>query len=103
QLTGDEPGDVPSAVFLAQNWPNPFNPGTTIAFGLKERGHTSLRIYDAAGRLVARLVEETMPAGRHTMVWDGRDRNEAPAASGVYFSRLVAGEFAQTRKMILIR
>ncbi|MDD3641963.1 MAG: FlgD immunoglobulin-like domain containing protein, partial [Candidatus Krumholzibacteria bacterium] len=80
QLTGDEPGDVPSAVFLAQNWPNPFNPGTTIAFGLKERGHTSLRIYDAAGRLVARLVEETMPAGRHTMVWDGRDRNEAPAA-----------------------
>ena len=102
QVTGDEPS-TPAATFLSQNWPNPFNPSTTIAFGLRDRGRVSLRIYDAAGRLVASLVDEIRPAGRYEENWDGTDGAGSAAASGVYFYRLHAGAFEATRKMILLR
>ena len=102
-VTGDDPPGVPDATFLAQNRPNPFNPSTSIDFGLKRRAHVSLRIYDAAGRLVATLVEGALPAGRHTAAWDGRGQGGRTAASGVYFYRLRTGDFERTRKMILMR
>jgi len=102
-VTGDDPSPLPDAAFLAQNWPNPFNPSTTIAFGLAERAHVSLRVYDAAGRLAATLAEGTLPAGNHAIEWDGRGADGIPAASGVYFYRLRAGAFEETRKMILLR
>jgi flagellar hook assembly protein FlgD len=102
-ITGDEPMPVPDATFLAQNFPNPFNPSTTIEFGLKEGGHVSLRIYDAAGRLVRSLIDESRPAGRYSVDWDGKDRIGGRAASGVYFYRLMAGSFLETRKMVLLR
>jgi len=102
-LTGDEPMPVPGASFLAQNWPNPFNPVTTIAFSIKESGHVSLRIYDAAGRLVTTLVDESRPAGSYSTEWNGCRPDGTQAASGVYFYRLTAGEFIQTRKMVLLR
>jgi flagellar hook assembly protein FlgD len=76
---------------------------TTIAFGLKERAHVSLRIYDAAGRLVATLLDETKPAGSYKVEWKGRRTDGIDAASGVYFYRLVAGTFEETRKMVLLR
>ena len=103
EVTGDEPVPVPDATFLAQNVPNPFNPSTTIAFGLKERSRVSLRIYDAAGRLVATLLDGTRPAGRYSIEWDGRGADGVNAASGVYFYRLRAGTFEETKKMILLR
>jgi len=103
QVTGDDPMQVPDASFLSRNYPNPFNPNTTIAFGLKERGYVSLRVYDAAGRMVAVLVDGTRPAGRYVAEWNGRDRGGSPAASGVYFYRLTAVGFEKTRKMILLR
>ena len=103
EVTGDEPVPVPDATFLAQNVPNPFNPSTTIAFGLKERSRVSLRIYDAAGRLVATLLDGTRPTGRYSIEWDGRGPDGMNAASGVYFYRLRAGTFEETRKMILLR
>jgi hypothetical protein len=102
-VTGDDTSPLPEATFLSQNYPNPFNPSTTIAFGLKEREHVSLRIYDAAGRLVRNLVDETRPAGRYEATWDGRGTNGHVAASGVYFYRLWVGEFEETRKMILLQ
>jgi hypothetical protein len=102
-LTGDEPMPLPGADFLAQNWPNPFNPATTIEFGLKESGHVSLRIYDAAGRLVRVLIDEDRPAGSYKAVWNGSDSAGAKVSSGVYFYRLSAGEFIRTRKMVLLR
>ncbi len=102
-VTGVEPARAPDATFLAQNWPNPFNPATTIAFGLVEPGHVSLRVYDAAGRLVATLVEETRPAGLYRIDWDGRSHDGAPAASGVYFYKLRARAFEETKKMVLLR
>jgi hypothetical protein len=103
ELTGDDPAPVPLATFLEQNYPNPFNPVTTIAFGLRAGGHVSLRIYDAAGRLVTTLVDESRPAGIYNVEWNGLGRDGTQAASGVYFYRLTAMEFEETRKMILLR
>ena len=102
-VTGDDPMPLPDATFLAQNFPNPFNPVTTIGFGIKEQGHVSLRIYDAAGRLIATLVNETRPAGSYTTKWNGRSTEGPTVASGVYFYRLITKEFEETKKMILLR
>ncbi len=103
QVTGDDPGTVPDAAFLSQNWPNPFNPSTTISFGLREKDHVSLRIYDAAGRLVVSLIDGDMPGGQHKAVWDGTDGKGAALTSGIYFYRLVTGDFVQTKKMVMLR
>ncbi len=102
-VTGDDPMPAPDATFLEQNYPNPFNPNTTIAFGLKESGHVSLRIYDAAGRLVTTLVDESRSAGRYTTEWKGKSADGSTTASGVYFYRLITKEFEETKKMILLR
>jgi FlgD Ig-like domain len=88
---------------LSQNYPNPFNPTTTIAFSLKERGRVSLVIYNVAGERVRTLVDENVVAGAHTKMWDGRDEVGQPVSSGVYFYRLVAAGFEQTRKMVLLK
>ena len=95
--------DVPGASYLSQSFPNPFNPTTTIEFGLKESNLVSLRIYDVSGRLVRVLVEKSYAEGRYREQWDGRDQNGVSVASGVYFCRLTAGTFSQTRKMVLLR
>jgi len=94
---------VVRAYYLAQNVPNPFNPVTTVSFGLPEPSHVSLRIYDTAGRLVRVLVEGHREAGRHETVWDGLDGSGRRAASGVYFYRLKAGAFIEEKKMVLLR
>ena len=88
---------------LLQNHPNPFNPQTTIAFSIKERGEVSLAVYDVAGQLVRTLANESLAAGPHTKVWDGRDNAGQPIASGVYFYKLVANNFSQTKKMVLLK
>jgi hypothetical protein len=103
QITGDDPMPVPDATFLAQNYPNPFNPNTNISFGLRKNGFVNISVYDAAGRVVAVLVDESKPSGKYTSVWDGKDSSGNQAASGVYFYRLVTEEFEKTRKMILLR
>ncbi len=103
EVTGEDPMPLPDATFLSQNFPNPFNPNTTIAFGLKSDGFVNLNVYDAAGRLVATLINESRPAGPYTTVWNGKSGNGTPAASGVYFYKLETEEFAKTRKMILLR
>jgi hypothetical protein len=103
QITGDEPIPVPDATFLAQNFPNPFNPRTTISFGLKEKSNVSLKIYDTAGRLVTSLVDDSLPAGEYLVDWNGLDKGGKPVASGVFLYKLVAGKFVRTRKMVLLR
>jgi len=102
-VTGAETPKTPPASYLAQNYPNPFNPSTRIAFGVVEAGHVSLRIYDTAGRLVRVLVDEERPAARYEEAWDGRDTAGRQIASGIYFCRLKAGVFEETRKMMLVR
>ncbi len=88
---------------LNANVPNPFNPTTTISFELAAPAPVSLRVYSVSGTLVRTLVERDMSADQHSVVWDGRDNNGAPVSSGVYFCRLTAGGFSQTRKMLMIK
>jgi hypothetical protein len=88
---------------LDQNHPNPFNPTTTISYSVAEAGPVSLDVYDAAGRLVRRLVDGVRAAGSHTATWDGRDDAEHLAGSGIYFYRLHAGKVTETRKMVLLK
>jgi len=102
-VTGVETPKAPEATYLAQNYPNPFNPTTRIAFGLSAPGNVSLKIYDAAGRLVRVLIEGARPAGTYAEMWDGRDGRGVGVASGIYFYRLTAGAFTETRKMALLR
>jgi len=102
-ITGAETPKAPEATYLRQNFPNPFNPTTRIAFGLAAPSNVSLRIYDASGRLVRALVDEQRAAGNYSELWDGRDSNGSAVASGIYFYRLTAGSFTQTRKMALLR
>lgn len=89
---------LPTEYRLEPNYPNPFNPATTISFTLQEKAFVSLRIYDALGREAAVLVDEELPAGRYSRRWDGRG-----LTSGIYFCRLQAGSFVQTRKLMLLR
>jgi hypothetical protein len=88
----------PSAFRLGMNYPNPFNPSTTISYRVPEAVHVMLTISDARGRVVARLVDETKPAGEHRAVWEA-----SSFSSGVYFYRITAGAFTETRRMLLIR
>lgn len=83
---------------LNQNYPNPFNPSTSITFALAKAGEVKLEIYNALGQKVAMLVNSRLPAGQHDVVWDARN-----VPSGIYFYKLEAGTFRQTRKMVLMK
>jgi len=95
---------VPTAYRLSENYPNPFNPSTTIRYQLPEPGHVRLTIYDLLGQEVRVLVSERQPAGWYVVTWDGRDKAERWVSSGVYLYRLEVGaDFVQTRKALLLR
>jgi hypothetical protein len=85
------------------NSPNPFNPSTTIAYTLPAPGKAILSIYDVTGRKVRELDAGNLPAGTHRAVWDGRDGNGIPAASGIYFARVTCGNRTATGKMLLMK
>jgi hypothetical protein len=91
-----------AAVTLAQNFPNPFNPATTIEFSLSAIGPVSLIVYDMRGRLVRKLVSCEQPAGRQRIVWDATDDDGQRVGSGVYFYVLVTSFGEQQRKMIVV-
>jgi beta-glucanase (GH16 family) len=99
------PPDARSAGYaLHPAYPNPFNPATTISYDVPAPTGVRLTIHDVAGRLVKVLVAgETVPAGRHEVGWDGRDESGRVAAAGVYFYRLEAGGYSQTRRMALVK
>lgn len=89
--------------FLSPNWPNPFNPDTYIRFGVKQKGHVSLAIYNLLGQRVRTLVDEELEANVYTANWDGTDDGGRPVASGVYFCWFQTGQSLQARKMVLLR
>ena len=99
----NESASVPSSEELWQNHPNPFNPQTQIEFGLAEASEVSLVIYNLLGQRVINLLNETLPAGQHTVNWNGEDETGQKVASGVYFYRLQAGDYDEVRKMILMK
>ncbi|MBN1293026.1 MAG: T9SS type A sorting domain-containing protein [Candidatus Latescibacteria bacterium] len=87
---------------LHENYPNPFNPSTTIKYGLKEDRHTSLVIYNSLGQKVRTLIDQPQTAGIHAVRWDGKNDAGLQVSSGLYIYRLVSGQFSQTRRMILL-
>ncbi len=90
--------NIPEGYLLNQNYPNPFNPTTRIAFAIPKAGFVSLKMYDVLGREVATLVDETKQPGECSVTWDA-----SGMPSGVYFYRLQAGPFAETKKLILLK
>ena len=93
---------LPTAFALHANAPNPFNPETVIRFDLPRDSGVQLEIYDVLGRKVRTLIQKDLPAGVHQAVWAGRDGRGRQVGSGVYFYRLKAGAYIQTRRMILL-
>ena len=90
--------EIPSGYFLNQNYPNPFNPSTNLEFGISNPGFVSLKVYNSLGIEVAVLVNETKPAGLFTAVFDGSN-----LSSGIYFYKLEAGDFTETKRMVLLK
>ncbi len=88
---------------LRSNYPNPFNPETTIRFSTKEAGPVALEIYNVKGQLIKQLVNEDKAAGNHTVVWNGTDQNNRPVSTGVYFYKMNAGKYSSTKKMIMMK
>jgi hypothetical protein len=96
--TADNPLAKPFTATLEQNYPNPFNPRTTIAFTLSKESTVRLDVFDATGRLVATLVDESRGVGRHQLDFDA-----SRLSSGVYFYRLRAGDVVEQKKMVLLK
>ena len=113
-IVGNEIGELPTAILLYQNYPNPFNPETTIRYSIpvetrhsasggSSLQHVTLKIYDVLGREVVTLVDEYKQAGTYNEKFNVKTRHGASLPSGVYFYRLQAGDFSETKKMLLIK
>ena len=99
----EDPGVPVVATELHGNFPNPFNPETTIRYSVKEATPVSIDIYNVKGQLVKTLVNENKASGHYSVTWNGRDNNNLPVSSGVYFYKMFAGKYSSTRKMILMK
>ena len=97
--------ELPAATWaLSQNFPNPFNPNTTIHYNVKAGGgQVSLRVFDVSGRVVRTLVNGSQTAGAKSVTWNGTNDAGQRVASGIYFYRMIAPDFTQTKKMVLLR
>jgi len=94
---------LPATFALAQNYPNPFNPTTEISFSLPTNSYVELDIFNVLGQKVRSLVNQDMTAGDHVVQWDGRNSGGATVSSGVYFYRIAAGDFTDTKKMMMLK
>ncbi len=99
----DDPGMPALVTELQGNYPNPFNPSTTIRYSVKEATPVTIGIYNVKGQLVKTLVNEDKSSGNHSVVWNGRDNNNQAVSSGVYFYKMLAGKYSSTKKMILMK
>jgi hypothetical protein len=96
--------DTPTVFRLYPGRPNPFSISAMIRYDLPRRSRVSLKVYDASGRLVRRIIGNRLSApGNHTATWNGRNQSGQPVAPGLYFARLTAGDQAQTQPIVLMR
>jgi flagellar hook assembly protein FlgD len=94
---------MPEEFALHQNFPNPFNPATLIRYELPQRADVSIIVYDIMGQQIVSLVSENQSAGYHSIKWNGKDRLGHQASTGMYLYVIHASDFAQTRKMLLLK
>lgn len=102
-LVETEPNGLPVGFSLSHNYPNPFNATTIISYSLQKSLHINITIYNSLGQKVKTLVDEQKPAGEYQIIWDGRNDSGEEVASGVYFYRMSAGAFSESKKMVLLR
>jgi hypothetical protein len=100
-VNADDP--IIAATELGRNYPNPFNPATTIAFSLKKAGQVTINIYDIRGSLVRTLLKGYLEAAHHSVVWEGTDNQGRRVSSGVYLYRMTTQEYQEVRKMTMIK
>ncbi|MDZ4181792.1 MAG: T9SS type A sorting domain-containing protein, partial [Candidatus Cloacimonadaceae bacterium] len=101
--TANDDDILPVYTLKASNYPNPFNPETTIAFSVPTTGKTDIKIYNLKGQLVRNLMSRDLAAGNHNVVWNGKDDNGAGVSSGLYFYRVTNNSKTITRKMLLAK
>jgi len=100
----DETGiPIPTIPQISSNYPNPFNPSTTIAFSIPNQAATKLTVYNLKGQKVKVLLSSDLPKGHHKVVWDGRDSNNRSVSSGIYFIRLESAGKTSLRKAMLMK
>ncbi len=99
----EDNGTTPERFALKQNYPNPFNPTTTIRYELPNKVRATLTVVNINGQVVRMLVNEEQSAGSYSVSWNGLNERGLPAATGIYFYKLQAGAFSETRKMILMK
>jgi len=102
-LGTDEEYLIPTEFALRQNFPNPFNPVTTLRYDLPQQSFVSLKIYDIRGRLISVLVNNVQPAGFHSVLWKGTNANAEPVSAGMYLYTIEAEGYQKTRKMVLLK
>ncbi|MBE0570729.1 MAG: T9SS type A sorting domain-containing protein [Ignavibacteriaceae bacterium] len=90
--------NIPTEYSLSQNYPNPFNPSTNIGFRISDRGYVSLKVFDILGNEVVTLVDEEKEPGVYEVQFDASN-----LSSGIYYYKLVSGNFIETKKMVLIK
>jgi hypothetical protein len=103
QIVANDDPVLPVITELKGNYPNPFNPRTTISYSLKESTPVRIDIFNLKGQLVKTLENDTKAAGSHSIVWNGEDQNDQPVSSGVFFYKMTAGKYTSTKKMIMLK
>ncbi|MCK4546159.1 MAG: right-handed parallel beta-helix repeat-containing protein [Candidatus Eisenbacteria sp.] len=96
-------GATPAETRLVGAWPNPFNPSTTIRYDIRHPEHVTIQVYNAQGRLVRTLLDDTLQPGRHSTVWNGRDGQGVEVSSGTYFVRMHTSRYESTRKVVMLK
>ncbi len=102
-VEGAHSNSLPTDFELKQNFPNPFNPNTTIQFDLPQTIHVSLKIYNTLGQEIRNLIDNVIPAGENLIIWDGKNNVGQLVSSGIYFIRLQSGDFIDIKRMMFIK
>ena len=103
QLSVNSNVEVPNQLILHHNYPNPFNPVTTLRYDLPEDAMVSITIYDMMGRIVKTMVNDDQTAGHKSIQWNATNNVGQPVSAGLYLYTIEAGEFRQTKKMVLLK
>ncbi|MCD4817736.1 MAG: T9SS type A sorting domain-containing protein [Candidatus Cloacimonetes bacterium] len=94
---------IPKITLLNSNFPNPFNPETTLSFSLAKSGKVKLLIYNLKGQLIKKLLDKELPAGYHNIVWNGKDNNSKQVSSGMYLYKMKSENYDKTKRMIMLK
>ena len=98
-----QPTAIPADFALGQNYPNPFNPSTVIEFSLPTPSRAEVKVFNILGQVVKELADRDFPAGHHQLIWDGTDAKGRAVPSGIYFYRVLNGNRAESKKMVLLK